>query len=292
MDLLRGSIISLIHKIDPKNWTIEQEKIMKIAPMAVPIFISLSTCAHAGSPGTQLTEPAVANFRTVILELWEEPSSYYIGILGSRQYTQVPGQLLSFSSQNTLPLSVPFSGGGADLVPGFVLGARRSAHGFVLGAEFTYNRAPDPTSVEAIYRSGGGPVLGPPNETVLTQRAHIGSDAGLRLVLGRDLGGMQIYGALGVATASVTTSMASNALNTNGDPIGEFPSHTRNMTGTHMALGAEFRTTQSMSVRIEYSRTNYGSFAYNLDSNDAGFVTTHRINALARRLTMGAIFEF
>jgi len=258
---------------------------------AFPALFCASGAANAGSPGLAFSEPVVANFQMVATALWEEQSTYYVGLNLNRYGTTLSGSVLSFTSGDTRPLGIDFPGHTSGFAPGIVLGARRMAHGFVVGAELRYNASSDATHEELVYRTGGGFLVGPPTETRLTQRASIGPEAGLRLVVGREMSGMRLYGALGMSAASVTTSIGSDALQ-NGVPIGMLPSQTRNMVGLHWALGMEVQATERMSVRFEYSRTNYGNFAYNLDNNDAGTPTTHRINAATQRLTVGAIFEF
>lgn len=258
---------------------------------AIPALVCLSSAATAGNPGLFFSEPVVTNFQTVATALWEEESTFYVGIHGNRQNTGLSGTLLSFSAGGTRPLSVDFPADRSEFTTGFVVGARRMAHGFVVGAEFRYNSAADPTSTAVTYRSGGSFVLGGPVETNLVQRASIGSDAGIRFVLGREMSGMRLYGALGVSAASVTTSIESDGLR-GGVPIGALPSQTRNMVGMHWALGMEVQATERMSVRFEYSQTNFGNFTYNLDNNDTGIASFHRINASTRRMTVGTIFEF
>lgn len=247
--------------------------------------------ADAGSLDATLSDPVVVNFQTVATALWEERSTYYFGLNLNRQGTNLPGTVLSFTSTGTIPAAISFPGGTSGFTPGFVVGARRMAYGFVLGAELRHNSAPDATSSELIYSTGGGFLVGTPVETRLEQRARISSDTGLRFVLGRDFSGMRLYGALGFSSASVTTSVGSDALR-NGIPIGMLPSQTRNMVGLHWALGMEVQVTAQMSIRLEYSDTEYGNFAYNMDSSDAGRPTTHHIRASSQLLTLGAIFEF
>ena len=247
--------------------------------------------AEAGSLDATLSEPVVVNFQTVATALWEERSTYYFGLNLNRQGTNLPGTVLSFSSTGTLPAAISFPGGTSGFTPGFVVGARRMAYDFVFGAELRHNAAPGATSSVLIYSTGGGFLVGAPVETRLEQRARISSDTGLRFVLGRDFSGMRFYGALGLASASVTTSVSSDALR-NGVPIGMLPSQTRNMVGLHWALGMEVQVTAQMSVRLEYSNTDYGSFAYSMDNSDARLPTTHHIRASSQRLTLGAIFEF
>lgn len=264
---------------------------MKNSWWAFAALVCVAGTANAGSPELGLYEPQVVNFRTVATALWEEQSTYYAGFHINRHGTDMPGRVLSFTSQSSNPTSISFPGSSSGYTPGIVFGARRMAHGFVVGAEFRYNAAPGATSDELIYRTGGGFLVGDPTETRLEQRARISSDVGLRLVLGREISGMRLYGAVGMSAASLTTSVGSDTLR-DGVPIGFLPSQTRNMLGLHWALGMEVQVSQRMSVRLEYSQTNYGNFAYNLDNNDANLNTTHRIGATSQRLTLGAIFEF
>jgi opacity protein-like surface antigen len=263
---------------------------MRSLRWAFPALFCASGAANAGSPGLAFSEPVVANFQMVATALWEEQSTYYVGLNLNRYGTTLSGNVLSFSSGNNA-YGVDFPGHTSGFAPGIVFGARRMAHGFVVGAELRYNASSAATYDELVFSSGGGALLGPPTETRLSQRSSIGPEAGLRLVVGREMSGMRLYGALGMSAASVTTSIGSDAL-LNGVPIGMLPSQTRNMVGLHWALGMEVQATERMSVRFEYSRTNYGNFAYNPFSNDSDTPTTHRINAATQRLTVGAIFEF
>jgi opacity protein-like surface antigen len=259
---------------------------------ALLALICMSGAANAGSPGLGFVEPQVTNFRTVAAALWEEDSTYYVGLHLNRHSTSLSGIALPYTSGTTRPMGISFPGQTSGFTPGVVVGARRMAHGFVVGAEFRYNAAPDATQDELTYRSiGGGFFEGELVEERIVQRASIGADAGLRFVLGREMSGMRLYGALGISAASVTTSIETDR-SANEVPTELLPPQTRNMVGLHWALGMEVQATERMSVRFEYSQTNYGNFAYNLRNTSTGLPPIHRIGAASQRLTVGAIFEF
>lgn len=262
-------------------------RIASAAILAAPILFPHA--ALAGAPGLTFSEPAVANFRTVITEVWSAPSIMYIGIAGHLQTTPIAGRVSSLTGpgQPAFRLDLGSSPSGRHL--GAMIGARRSAMGFMFGAELFHNTAPNPAVTTARYTYGGG-LLTPVQEATITQRTSVGAESGLRAIIGRDFEGMRLYGAIGLAGTSVTTSVSAHE--SDGTLIGDFAPHTRSMVGTHLALGMELQATESLSIRFEMSQTHYGSFSYNLDNNASGLNTAHRIGVSARRLTIGTVFDF
>lgn len=266
---------------------------MKICYRAILALVCLSGTAKAGNLEATLSEPEVVNFRTVATALWEERSTYYVGFHLNRHGTNLPGTLWSTLRGTEVGPTLSFPGGLSGFTPGVVFGARRMAYDFIFGAELRYNAAPGATINTVTFGEAGGGLLPPGQTTTFQQRTRISSDSGLRLVFGREFSGMRLYGAIGMSAASVTTSVSSDAPRAGADPtpIGELPSQTRNMVGLHWALGMEVQVNRQMSVRVEYSETNFGSFAYDPLPSEL-YSNTHSISASSQRLTLGAIFEF
>jgi len=265
---------------------------MKSLWWAFPALLCASGAANAGSPGLAFSEPLVTNFQMVAEALWEEQSTYYVGLNLDRYGTTLTGRVRAFDSRLN-PHFYDFPGHTSGFAPGIVFGARRMAHGFVVGAELRYNASSDATHDELFRETVTENIVEQAiGRSHYAQRASIGSEAGLRFVVGREMSGMRLYGALGMSAASVTTSFGFDHSPEPGVPISMLPSQTRNMVGLHWALGMEVQATERVSVRFEYSQTNYGNFAYNPRPTAALQQDTHRINVASRRLTVGAIFEF
>lgn len=255
-----------------------------LGTVAAAVAVSCGFAAQAGSPGLQFVEPLVTNFRTVATELLAAQSLMYVGLNGNSQSVAQSGRVSFFLGPMPANLNLP--AGSSGYTGGLMVGARRSAMGFMFGAEMYHNAAAEPSSESARFVS----TFLNPDELInlsVTQSSRIGGDTGLRFLFGRDFEGMRFYGGLGVASARATTRIAGTQ---NG--IFEFPERQRTLVGTHMALGLELQTTEFLSMRMEMSQTRFRGFSYNLTNSSTEFDAVHAFRPSIRRFTVGAILEF
>jgi len=258
----------------------------KLGVVAAAAAVNAAFAAQAGSPGLQFVEPVVANFRTVATELLAAQSLMYVGINGNSQSMAQTGRLTSYLG--TQPFALNFPAGSSGYTGGLVVGARRSAMGFLFGAEMFHNAAAEPSSETASFTYSI--ISSAPRDFEVTQSSRIGGDTGLRFLFGRDFEGMRFYGGLGVASARATTQIT---VTDRGEPEPtEYPARRRSLVGTQMALGMELQTTEFLSLRMEMSQTRFRGFSYDLSNSATGFDSVHSFRPTVRRFTVGAILEF
>jgi opacity protein-like surface antigen len=255
---------------------------------AAAILCVVPVIASAGSPGQfALSEPVVANFRTVVADLMTARSTYYVGGSGSLQASYFNGHY-SQTGQN-IGLELPLDGSVSSSNYTVFFGARRTAHNFVFGGELFVASVPQSFDTTRGFQLDLTPAVPNVIEGSTTQTARMSSEVGLRAVLGYDYQGFRVYGTLGLAGANLSTSLSLGGQ--------EYASGTRTMIGAHYGVGMEFQATQQMSVRLEVSQSNFGTLTSpvgNVGFGGAGNgnVASHSMSLSATRLTIGALFEF
>lgn len=250
-----------------------------IALLAMCALMGAVGPAEAGSKaGSGFLEPAVGNFTETVREAWRAPSTAYVGLTLHSLSASADGRLsgLAFGSN---AFSLPLPSGSANQGMGLILGMRKSAGNLMLGGEAFLNPPSRRMRSDVTMTVGGGPGIGDPDVVRYTQSSRIGTELGARFLVGYELERSRFFGAAGLATARVNTTVSS-------DQVGTFGTHQRSMVGSVLAVGMEYDLLSNGTVRLELSRTNHGSFTYGTDGDGR-----HRVNAAQNRLTIGFLLR-
>jgi opacity protein-like surface antigen len=257
---------------------------------AAALFGVIPVIVSAGSPGQlSLSEPTVVNFRTVVADLMTARSTFYAGGSGSLQASYFDGHYSQVGQNIGLELPLDGSVSGSNFTAFF--GARRTAHNFVFGGELYVASVPQSFATTRGFELDLRPAVPNVIEGSATQTARMSSEVGLRAILGYDYEGFRVYGTLGIAGASLSTSLSLGGQ--------QYAPESRTMIGAHYGVGMEFQATQQMSVRLEVSQSNFGNLNYAVGNSGfnggggaIGNVSSHSLSLAATRLTIGALFEF
>ena len=259
-----------------------------IAGAMAMVFVPSSIFAGNAEPFAY-TEPQVVNFRTVVSDLMSARSTVYAGGSGSLQSTGFGG-IYSQSNQD-VGLRLPLVGDVASNNFTVFFGARRSAHNFIFGAEMFLGGGERSVDSTRTFQLDLRPAIPNIINGSASQTARIGTEVGMRAIVGYEYEGLRFYGSLGLAGAGVTTSVSFD--NVAAVPV------TRTMIGAHYALGMEFQASRDLSIRLEVSQSNFGGMAYpvgagnfNSQTGTLDNVATHSLSISATNLTLGALFEF